>query len=146
MSKIVLKRARLRDKGMILKFEQEANSKTYSSRISEDEVRDFIKKEIVFIIKKKTQDIGLVAYKVLKTKVHINGLVIRPQFRGKGFAKEAMILALRKMPKNLFQELVVHPHNSPAISLYLSLGFIIKAWNDNHFGDGEPRLLMIKNK
>lgn len=55
-----------------------------------------------------------------------------------------MILALKKMTKYPRIELVVHPHNNPAISLYLSLGFKIESWRDNYFGDGEPRLVLVK--
>jgi len=99
---------------------------------------------MVSLVKKKDKIIGLVAYKILKKKIHINGLIIDPEFRGKGFTREAMVLAFKKMPKKLPLELVVHPHNNSAISLYLSLNFIIKSWSENHFGDGEPRLLMIK--
>jgi hypothetical protein len=28
--------------------------------------------------------------------------------------------------------------------LYLSMGFIIESWLDNYFGDGEPRLMLVK--
>ena len=41
-------------------------------------------------------------------------------------------------------DLVTHPHNSKIIGLYLSYGFIIEAWKDNHFGDGEPRIVLAR--
>ena len=75
---------------------------------------------------------------------HCNGLVVLPQFRRQGFGLRAMRLVLKKMQAYPRVELVVHPHNSPAVSLYLSLGFIIESWVKNYFGDGQPRLVMVK--
>lgn len=145
MAEIILKKATLKDWQEIAALERVASSKTYSARFEEDEAKDFIKDEFVFLIKKGDDIVGLVAYEEIKRGgVHINGLVITPQFRRKGFAREAMTLALKKMTKYSRIELVVHPHNNPAISLYLSLGFIIESWQDNYFGDGEPRLMLAK--
>lgn len=55
-----------------------------------------------------------------------------------------MSILLKKMSEYPRIELVAHPHNSPAILLYLSLGFIIESWENNYFDDGEPRLIMVK--
>jgi ribosomal protein S18 acetylase RimI-like enzyme len=41
-------------------------------------------------------------------------------------------------------DLVVHPDNIGAIKLYNSLGFETESLKENYFGDGEPRLIMIK--
>jgi ribosomal protein S18 acetylase RimI-like enzyme len=76
--------------------------------------------------------------------VNINGLVISPKFQGRGFARQAIQLILKKVKKYPRIELMVHPHNVPALSLYLSLGFMIESWHNNHFGDGEPRLVLVK--
>jgi ribosomal protein S18 acetylase RimI-like enzyme len=43
-------------------------------------------------------------------------------------------------------ELVTHPENTSAIITYLKSGFKIKAWKDNYFGDGQPRILLVKEK
>lgn len=145
MNNISLKRATLKDYEEVAKIEKVADSKIYSARVKEDEIKNFIKKDFVFLIKNKSVVLGLVSFEVLNKKVaHCNGLVVYPKFRGKGFGNKAMSLILKKMCKYPRVELAVHPHNNPAISLYLSLGFIIESWQDNYFGDGEPRLLMVK--
>ena len=41
-------------------------------------------------------------------------------------------------------DLVTHPENLPALNLYLSLGFNVESRSENHFGDDEPRLLLVK--
>ncbi|MCU0680442.1 MAG: GNAT family N-acetyltransferase [Planctomycetes bacterium] len=145
MNKILLTRATIKDQKEIAKMEKLANSKTYAARTSVEEIEDFIKNNFVFIVKNGNEVIGLAAYEELKRNtVHINGLIITKKFRGQGFARQTMNLLLKKMLKYSRIELVVHPHNNKAVCLYLSLGFFIESWRDNYFGDGEPRLMLVK--
>lgn len=145
MNNILLKRATLKDIEEITKLEKEASSKTYVARINTNDLKCFIENDFVFFIKHKSIVVGIVAYQVLKRKIaHFHCLVIDKKFRNKGFGKQAMRLILKRMPKYSRIELVVHPLNSRAISIYLSLGFIIEACHNNHFGDGEPRLVLAK--
>lgn len=147
MNQITLKRAVLENIKEIAKIEKSAKSKTYSARIKVKDVARFINKDFVFLIKNGDTTVGLVSYEETKRGgSHCNGLVLYPKFRGKGFARKAMLLVLKKMIKYNRAELVVHPHNSSAISLYLSLGFIIENWCKNYFGDGEPRVMMVYKK
>lgn len=142
---ILLKKATIKDIKVILALEKVANAKTYFARINEGEIRDCLRNEFLFLIKKRETVVGIVVYKIKRKKtVNINGLVIEPKFRGRGFARQATLLILKKVRKYSRIELMVHPHNIPALSLYLSLGFIIESWQNNHFGDGEPRLVMVK--
>jgi len=144
MNKILLKRATLKNIKEVADLEKLASSRTYSGRVTEDEVKKFIKNQFVFLIMNQGKVVGLVAYTIIKKIVHFNGLVISPKFRRLGFAKQTLLLVLRKISKYPRIELVVHPHNNPALVLYLSLNFIIESWKNNYFGDGEPRLMLIK--
>lgn len=142
---IFLQQATLKNLEEILKIEISANSKTYFAMTTEDEIRDYINNNFVFLIKNKEITIGAISFKVIEEKTaNCDGLIILPEYRGNGFAKEAMKLLLEKINKYSRIELVVHPHNNPAIILYLSLDFIIEAWKDNYFGNDEPRLMMIR--
>ena len=142
---ISLKRATFKDYEEVAKIEKVGSSKTYHAVIRKEKILDYIKKDFVFLIKNGDTVIGLVSFMVIKEKTaSCNGLVIYPKFRRKGFGIKAMSLVLKKMSKYPRVDLVVHPHNNPAISLYLSLGFIIESWQDNYFGDGEPRIVMVK--
>jgi len=87
------------------------------------------------------------SFEVIENKIaHCNGLVIYREYKGKGYGRQAMIQLLKKMVKYARVELVVHPDNNSALSLYLSLGFIIESRNENYFGNGQPRLVMVKKK
>ncbi len=145
MNSVVLKKATLNDYKEVAEIEKMASSKTYSARLKENEIKNFIEKDFVFLIIHDQTTVGLTSFQVLKNKIaHCNGLAIYPKYRRKGFAKKAMNLLLNKMNKYQHVELVVHPYNNTAITLYLSLGFKITKWLNNHFGDNEPRLLMIR--
>lgn len=147
MSKILLEKATLLDLKEVASLERNANSKTYYGLTDKNEILDFINNEEVFLIKKEGIVIGLIAYRIIDKKtVHINGLIVSPKFRGKGIAREAMNFILKKITKYSRVELEVHPHNTAAIRLYLSFGFIVEAWKDDCFGDGEPRLILSKMK
>lgn len=142
---ILLKRATLDNLEDVAQIEKAASSKTYHALIEKEELIDFINSCEVFLIQKDDKILGLVSFEVKNGVATCNGLVIHPDFRRKGYAREAMSLALDKFKQCNKIDLVVHPHNSPAISLYLSLGFKIEGWKDDCFGDGEPRIVMVFN-
>jgi len=56
-----------------------------------------------------------------------------------------MKLLLKKLGNQRFS-LVVHPENTAAILIYLHLGFVIKDWKENYFGDNKNRIILIKEK
>ncbi|MFA5184491.1 MAG: GNAT family N-acetyltransferase [Patescibacteria group bacterium] len=145
MEKISLQKATLHDLDKVAALEKEADSKTYSALTVRSELQDFIKNESVYLIKRQDLVVGLVAYKVLKGNIaHFDGLIVRPKLRRQNIATQAMARLLKGMAKYARIELGVHPHNNPALCLYLKLGFIIQSWRDNYFGDGEPRLILVK--
>ncbi|MFZ4632118.1 MAG: GNAT family N-acetyltransferase [Patescibacteria group bacterium] len=145
MEKIKLQRATLKDFNEVFLLEKSFRSKTYMSATTKKENLEYFKDSQIFLIKKDSITIGLTSFKKkLKDRAHVNGLIIKPRFRGQGFARQTMLLLLKKMSGSGYVYLEVHPHNSPAITLYLSLGFVIDSWVENRFGDGEPRLIMVK--
>lgn len=120
--------------------------KTYSRYLTEDEVRDYINNEIVFIIKKDNEIVGHISYEIKGEKYfHLSGLVIKPEFQRQGLAKEAISKLLEIIGDYKTIDLTVHPEN-PATNLYKSFGFTIKERIENYFGDGEPRLRMALEK
>ncbi len=147
MENILLKRATLEDLKEVLDIESVACSKIYFCRRTEQEVKDYINNDIVYLIKRGNIIVGTISYE-MKTQDHayINGLVIKPQYRDQGISKQAVEILLDELRDKKRIDLPVHPHNNPAIMLYLSLGFIIESWEDNHYGDGEPRLILVYKK
>jgi len=140
---IKLNKATLEDLKTVALIEKLANSKTYHGLTNEEDLLNYINKSEVFLIKGDDKVLGLVSFKVKDNIASCNGLVICPEFRRRGYAKEAMKIAINEFKNCDRIDLVVHPKNSPAISLYLSLGFNIEEYKENYFGDGEPRIFMV---
>ena len=94
MQNISLKRATLKE-GVVLGIEKIAKSKTYANRNNPKKVKAYITNNVVYLIKNKNATLGTVSYEIKKpNSVHINGLIVKPQYRGQGVAKQAMKILL----------------------------------------------------
>jgi len=72
-------------------------------------------------------------------------LVIHPNFQGQGIGREAVLFRLEKLKGVKRVWLVTHPENFKIINLYQSLGFKIEKRLENYFGDGEPRIILLRD-
>ena len=118
--------------------------KIYSGYFNEKEVEEYVKNSIVYLIKNDDNIVGSVSYDVIDSNhADISGLVIKPEFQKKGFAKKALELLFEKLKDYKKLSLCVHPDNH-ALKLYESFGFKAESRKENYFGDGEPRIIMIK--
>lgn len=143
-SHIQLVRAGTSDVEKFIELEKTVNGlKTYSAMTNYDEALKEITHNFVYFIYAGEQLVGSLMYEHKEDgHVYVSGLVVAPQFQGKGVARRAMELALEKIGKVRRVDLVVHPDNEKAINLYTSFGFSIESTKENYFGDGEPRLVM----
>lgn len=117
--------------------------KTYSANLEEDDWREELKNGEVFLIKSGDKVVGNLSYE-LKSPDHlyISGLVVSPEFQGKGLGRQVLQQVLDKYPEIARVDLVTHPDN-PALKLYESLGFIVESRKENYWGEGEPRLVLV---
>ncbi len=70
--------------------------------------------------------------------------MVLPEHQGQGIAKIAMEYILSEIGEAKRIDLVTHPENNKAVNLYASLGFAIESRKEDYFGDGEPRIVMVK--
>lgn len=104
-----------------------------------------ITKNIVYFIILDNEIVGSVIYEnKSEDHAYISGLVIDQKYQGQGLARKAMELIMEELKDKKRIDLVTHPENDKAINLYKSLGFIIGETKENYFGDGEPRIVMVK--
>ncbi len=147
MKNISLERATIQDLKEIINIEESVvGLNTYGTFDDKKEARDYLNNKTVYLIKKDNKAIGRIAYEIKNNNAHIYDLVIKPDFQGQGIAREALTSILKELKDIKSINLIVHPHNTPALMLYLSLGFTIEAWEDSYYGDGEPRLVMVLEK
>jgi ribosomal protein S18 acetylase RimI-like enzyme len=146
MNNIDLKKASPDDIEDLLRLERCVDGvKTYSAMTDKDEFLAELKDNNVFIIKNNDISVGSIMYEIKNPDhAYISGLVVDPHFQGRGIAREALIIILKELEHYRRIDLVTHPENFRATKLYESLGFSIESCKENYFGDGEPRVVMVK--
>ncbi|MEK7629438.1 MAG: GNAT family N-acetyltransferase [Patescibacteria group bacterium] len=142
---INLNKASSEDIPKLLEIERSAAGiKTYSAMLDENEWRNEIQNNTVYIIENEGKMVGSISYeRKSDDHVYISGLVINPSFQNQGIARQVMNVILKELKDIKRIDLVTHPDNSPALKLYQSLGFVIESRQENYFGDGEPRLILV---
>ena len=148
MSEITFQKATINDVDTFIEIEKTSvGLKMYSSMTDPEEAKEEIENNEVYFIKKDGQNVGSTEYQIKgPDEAYLGGLIIKPEYRGQGIARKAIEFRLEKLEGTKRLWLVTHPHNSKMVRMYLSYGFIIEAWKDNYFGDGEPRLVLSKEK
>jgi ribosomal protein S18 acetylase RimI-like enzyme len=141
---ISLIKAKMDDWQKVLEFEKASKSKFFAALENEKEVKNYLTESQVYFVKLDDNRIGTASYKPEGNSAYMDGLTISPNQREKGYAKIAMHLIMEKVKGYKRAYLRVHPQSTSAIMVYLKEGFQITEWEDNHYGDNEPRLVMEK--
>lgn len=147
MPEITFRKATKEDVPIYIELEKLAPSDIYARITDEQAVEKEIENNEVYLILKDDKVIGTTEY-TMKSPDHayLGGLLIHPDFRGQGIGRKAAEFRLNQLKGIKRIDLHTHPRNSRIIRLYLSLGFVIEAWKDNYFGDGEPRLVIVREQ
>jgi ribosomal-protein-alanine N-acetyltransferase len=118
----------------------------YSPMLTERGWERELAENTVYLIKSGDIPVGSIAYAEKSPEhVYISGVIVRPEYQGRGIATNAIKEVLEKYPNASRIDLVTHPEN-PALGLYESLGFKVEERKENYFGDGEPRLVLALTK
>jgi ribosomal-protein-alanine N-acetyltransferase len=114
------------------------------ARSIQEEV-NYLKNCDVYIAYQKNQAIGFIGYKKKLDSAEIMSLAVIPEYQNKGIGKMLLNHVLGLLDgKKVY--LVTHPKNTPAIIVYLKLGFEIYGLKENYYGDGQPRLLLRRHE
>ena len=119
-----------------------ANSSPYYLAFTNiPDLKKFIGNSVVYLMFDGERPIGHVEYELKNDELaEITGFVLSPDYRGKGLGEVLFRKGMEDLQeiKQIF--LMTHPENSAALQVYLAAGFTIKAWKDNYYGNGQPRL------
>ncbi|TSC64209.1 MAG: Acetyltransferase [Parcubacteria group bacterium Gr01-1014_91] len=146
--KLSFRRATSEDADAFLALEHSViGTKTYSGSANRAEALQEIAENEVYLIYRDEQLIGSTAFQ-MKSHDHayLSGMVVHPDFQGQSIAREAALFRLRKLQGVKRIDLVTHPGNFKVIRLWKTLGFQIEKRIENYFGDGEPRLVLVKER
>ena len=105
------------------------------------EETDYLQNSEIYVAYEGMKIIGFIAYEDKQDSVEIISLAVIPEYQKKGIGKLLLNQILDGL-KGRKIHLVTHPRNTPAIILYLKLGFEIYGLKENYYGDGQPRLLL----
>src|SRR5205085_153088 len=91
-----------------------------------------IRRNCLYFLWLGSRRVGTIAWRrSADGSVEISNLAIRPRYRGRGCARAAMLVALKKHAAAPRIALVTHPDNHSARALYRSLGFTIRGRRRN---------------
>lgn len=142
-----LKQASANDIPVLIGLEQSAaHMHTYSPVLTENEWKEEFQNNKVYLIEKDNSVVGNISYERKKSDhAYISGLVVLPAFQSQGIAREALMKVLEELKDIKRIDLVTHPDNHVALRLYQSLGFTIESRQENYWGEGDPRLVLVKD-
>jgi ribosomal protein S18 acetylase RimI-like enzyme len=117
----------------------------YEPRLTLEDTLKEIAENCLYFITLEGKPIGTASFRQhAEGTVYIGNIAVDPLYRSNGIARAAMEFLLNKTNHATRLELVTHPDNTAALSLYRSLGFMIEASIGNYFGDGEPRVRLFR--
>lgn len=141
-----LRKATKPDLNLIWEIEQDIVSRISGHFESIDQVDKyyFDYSTQVFLILSPNDVMGLVAFKQMSEQVELSSLLIKKQYQNKGLGKAVLAQVLSKFSKQQMF-LFTHPENVGSLITYMKSGFVIHEWIKNKYGDGEPRLKLVKS-
>jgi ribosomal protein S18 acetylase RimI-like enzyme len=144
----MLKRAAVSDVDLVVTFEAEvADPKLYGEPLGPAAVASEIlaSQYYLHLVNDSIAATGALRWRD-DGSVYLSNVAVHPRVRRKGYARAMMCHLLRHChganDRAQSIDLAVHPDNTAARALYVSLGFVPDVVRENYFGDGEPRLIM----
>jgi len=91
--------------------------------------------------------VGFILFWEIYDELHILNLAVHPSFRRRGYAKQMMSLLLDYGRAKNFKlaTLEVRPSNTPALKLYMQLGFKVVGIRKGYYSDNNEDALMMAN-
>jgi ribosomal protein S18 acetylase RimI-like enzyme len=145
---MTFQRATEEDVGVVVCVESNIGEpKTYGQPLAFEAVVREIRNNAFYIIKEGDAVAGTAAYRIRSdNSVYLSNIAILPAFRGRGLGRAAVEFLLAECQEADTIDLVTHPENAAALNLYGSLGFKVACRKDDYFGDGEPRLVLVRRR
>jgi ribosomal protein S18 acetylase RimI-like enzyme len=141
----MLKRANLADADEVVEFEYAVrNHKLYGKPLDHTAAQSEIMANEYYLNFASGRIVATGAVRLrADASAYLSNIAVRPELRRQGLAR-AMVGHLLSCCDHAHSiELAVHPDNRPAHTLYASLGFKPTGCQENYFGDGEPRIVMV---
>jgi len=143
---VTFERASEEDVGIVVFVEANIGEpRTYGRPLEFDAAAEEIRQNAFYLIRQGDAVVGTCACRTRPdNSAYLSNIAVLPAFRGRGIGRAAMMFLLAECWAADTIDLVTHPDNAAALNLYGSLGFAITARREDPFGDGEPRLVLVR--
>jgi ribosomal protein S18 acetylase RimI-like enzyme len=122
-----------------------ANPRLYGQPLDRDACVREITNNVLYFVEVDGALVATAAWKLRDDgSAYLSNIAVDPDFRRRGIARAATHFLLEEAKGCTQIDLVTHPDNAAAIALYCSLGFVVESRKENYFGDGEPRVVMLR--
>jgi ribosomal protein S18 acetylase RimI-like enzyme len=140
-------RATLDDAGRLAAHEQRvADPRLYGPPLDRDACAREITNNVLYFIEVKGAFAATAAWNLREDgSAYLCNIAVDPDYRRRGIGRAATLFLLEQASGCARIDLVTHPDNAAAIALYRSLGFGVECRKEDHFGDGEPRVVMSRS-
>jgi ribosomal protein S18 acetylase RimI-like enzyme len=142
----MFERATAEDATALLSLEKRVGvPKIYAPRVKIEDAINEIEANTFFLIKYRDRIIGSASFRMQDDgSAYIGNVAVDPLYRRQGVARAAMSFLIGQLGHAARLELVTHPENRDALQLYASLDFRPEAEIADYFGDGEPRVKLVR--
>ncbi len=128
----------------IFALQQKVKSRMYSSETEMSAIRRAMHLGPVHVIEIDSQIIAMISWEVQNAVVYVADVVVDPAYQGHGIGNKLMAKFVASLPSGMPSYLLVHPENLRAKELYERYGFREVERLEDPYGEGEPRLRMVR--
>ena len=137
----VLRPMREEDLPVAMQIDAANLARPWSETIWREELRSPFGRYLV--LEQNDEIVAQIGVKRTVDELHIMTIVVRPEYRRRGYARRLIEAAVARYPKARRVHLEVRPSNRAARTLYEALGFVVNGRRRGYYGDEDALLMTL---
>ena len=137
----VLRRMRPSDLRAVMEIDARSLPKPWSEGIWKSELESPF--GLYLVLEEGGEIVGQIGVRNVLDELHITNVAVHPEHRRRGHARALIQAILSAYPAADLVHLEVRPTNTPAITLYRSLGFCVTGRRPLYYGDEDALLMTL---
>jgi ribosomal-protein-alanine N-acetyltransferase len=136
-----LRRMRSSDLPAVMEIDAASLPKPWSESIWRSELESPF--GLYLVLEEGDEVVGQIGVRSVLDELHVTNVAVHPGHRGRGHARAMILGVLSAYPDARLVHLEVRPTNSPARTLYHSLGFRETGRRPRYYGDEDALLMTL---
>lgn len=129
------------DLGEVMEIESASLPRPWSAAVWREELRSPF--SLYLVLEDAGRILAQIGVKRIVDELHVMTLAVRPECRGRGYARALVEEAISRHPTAAGVYLEVRPGNTAALKLYESLGFEATGVRPRYYGDEDAVLMTL---